>query len=186
MRQARTLLALAAVAMSVAGCSTDFSGGGLRETIGLDQRPPDEFLVVSKAPLVVPPDMNLRPPAPGAPPRNLTDPRAIARSSITGSTGSGENLPAGASAGERAILARANAEEADPTVREQLLREEGIETVDRTVADQVLLTRREEAETLDAYNEANRIRAEVPQEQASTGSDTGEPTILLEDILGGN
>ncbi|MBM3516594.1 MAG: DUF3035 domain-containing protein, partial [Alphaproteobacteria bacterium] len=38
-----------------------------REALGLTKRQPDEFTVVSRAPLVVPPDANLRPPLPGAP-----------------------------------------------------------------------------------------------------------------------
>ena len=48
-----------------AGC------GDLREAAGLTKKSPDEFAVTTKAPLVIPPDFNLRPPAPGAPPAQL-------------------------------------------------------------------------------------------------------------------
>ena len=41
--------------------------GGVRDTLGLAKRSPDEFTVVRKAPLSMPPDFNLRPPTPGAP-----------------------------------------------------------------------------------------------------------------------
>ena len=41
----------------LAGCSSNGSGGG--------SNAPDEFRVVRKAPLTIPPDYNLRPPAPG-------------------------------------------------------------------------------------------------------------------------
>ena len=40
----------------------------LREEAGLTKQSPDEFAVTTKAPLVVPPDFNLRPPSPGAAP----------------------------------------------------------------------------------------------------------------------
>src|SRR3989440_13089321 len=52
-------LCLAASSL-VAGCS-DF-----KKTIGLEPTLPDEFAVESRAPLTIPPDFELRPPAPGA------------------------------------------------------------------------------------------------------------------------
>ncbi|MEP7222499.1 MAG: DUF3035 domain-containing protein [Novosphingobium sp.] len=53
------ILTLAGAAMLLAGCG---SGGGL-----LGRARPDEFAVQRQAPLVVPPDFSLTPPAPGAP-----------------------------------------------------------------------------------------------------------------------
>jgi hypothetical protein len=47
--------------LALAGCS-DF-----KQAIGLEPTMPDEFAVESNPPLVVPPDFDLRPPAPGAP-----------------------------------------------------------------------------------------------------------------------
>src|SRR3954471_4751762 len=54
-------LALALLAPAVAGCSST------KEMLGLTKRSPDEFQVVSRAPLSMPPDFSLRPPTPGAP-----------------------------------------------------------------------------------------------------------------------
>jgi hypothetical protein len=48
-------------ALVLAGCS-DF-----KQAIGLEPTMPDEFAVESNPPLVIPPDFDLRPPAPGAP-----------------------------------------------------------------------------------------------------------------------
>jgi hypothetical protein len=60
-RQAPFLLAVACL------CSiTLLSGCGFRQLIGLDKTGPDEFAVESRAPLTIPPDFELRPPAPGA------------------------------------------------------------------------------------------------------------------------
>jgi hypothetical protein len=59
MRKISTALLLSAAAASLAGCGTS---GGL-----LNRDRPDEMAVQRQAPLVVPPDFALTPPAPGAP-----------------------------------------------------------------------------------------------------------------------
>ena len=56
MRLSTGLLALATLSLTACG------GGGF-----LDRERPDEFAVQRQAPLVVPPDFNVVPPAPGAP-----------------------------------------------------------------------------------------------------------------------
>lgn len=58
MRNLKTILALATGSVMLAACG----GGGL-----LNRDRPDEFAVQRQAPLVVPPDFTLTPPAPGAP-----------------------------------------------------------------------------------------------------------------------
>lgn len=58
MRKTPSLILVAATAAALAGCT---SGGFL------GRERPDEFAVQRQAPLVVPPDFNLVPPAPGAP-----------------------------------------------------------------------------------------------------------------------
>ncbi|MBK5955442.1 hypothetical protein CCR92_15760, partial [Rhodospirillum rubrum] len=57
---ARTLVAAALLApLALSGCSN------AKKSLGLDRQPPDEFKVVTRAPLAMPPDFNLRPPQPG-------------------------------------------------------------------------------------------------------------------------
>ncbi|WP_374531992.1 DUF3035 domain-containing protein [Novosphingobium sp.] len=58
MRKSVALIAIAAGSTLLAGCG----GGGL-----FNRQRPDEFAVQRQAPLVVPPDFSLVPPAPGAP-----------------------------------------------------------------------------------------------------------------------
>jgi hypothetical protein len=58
MRKITALVALSASALLLSGCG----GGGL-----FNRSRPDEFAVQRQAPLVVPPDFALTPPAPGAP-----------------------------------------------------------------------------------------------------------------------
>ena len=59
MRKSTTLVLLAGASAMLAGCG---SSGGI-----LGRERPDEFAVQRQAPLVVPPDFSLVPPAPGAP-----------------------------------------------------------------------------------------------------------------------
>src|SRR5260370_22273027 len=56
------VLAAVGLAMTLGGC-TD-----IRRALGMEKVIPDEFAVVSRAPLAVPPDFSLRPPQPGAAP----------------------------------------------------------------------------------------------------------------------
>lgn len=59
MRKTSTIILLGALSTTLAACG---SGGGI-----LGRERPDEFAVQRQAPLVVPPDFNLVPPAAGAP-----------------------------------------------------------------------------------------------------------------------
>ena len=188
--------ALAGMAVLLGACST--SDETFRQRIGIDQTPPDEFLVVSKAPLTMPPNMSLRPPAPGAPPTNQADPREAARSSVTGTT---SRPTATGSSGEQAILARAGASPSDSQVRADLLREQGIEVKEQSIADRIIRARRDEEELLDPLAEQERLRRTPPTQTASVCADGtpvpeggcpapaanagAQPTSLLDRILGG-
>ncbi len=57
------ILVTASLAMltALAGCS------GAAESLGFGRKAPDEFAVVERPPLSIPPDFELRPPRPGAP-----------------------------------------------------------------------------------------------------------------------
>ena len=59
MTKSTSLILLGCASMTLTACG---SGGGI---LGRDR--PDEFAVQRQAPLVVPPDFNLNPPAPGTP-----------------------------------------------------------------------------------------------------------------------
>ena len=52
---------IAAIVMALSACS------GVKKQLGLTKQSPDEFKVVSRAPLTLPPDFSLRPPEPGIP-----------------------------------------------------------------------------------------------------------------------
>lgn len=97
--------------VALAACS-----GTVQDQFGLSNRAPDEFQVLRRAPLVVPPDYNLTPPgeaAAAAETRQTQQARAIV-------TGRNAALPDGASASERALLAAVQVEPL-PNIRSQLL-----------------------------------------------------------------
>ncbi|WP_448585518.1 DUF3035 domain-containing protein [Thermaurantiacus sp.] len=87
----------------LAGCS-----GGIA-----DRERPDEFAVGRQAPLVIPPDFTLRPPAPGAPRPLATDSQQQALEALFGP---GVVLPP-KSATELSLLEDARATTVDPMIR---------------------------------------------------------------------
>lgn len=88
-------------AVSVIASLTLGACSQLSKLAGSQKNPPDEFKIVNKPPLVMPPDFNLRPPRPGAPePQNLSPTAQAINALFPGRT----TLPPPASAGENALL----------------------------------------------------------------------------------
>ena len=104
----------------IAGLTLALSAcGGFRENLGLTKQSPDEFRVVSRAPLTLPPDYSLRPPEPGAPrPQVGTAAQQAERAVFANSQNAAVQTSAGArTAGEQALLAATGATEVDPNIR---------------------------------------------------------------------
>lgn len=78
---ARAAGVLLVAAGLLAGCSE------ARQAMGLGKRAPDEFTVVKRAPLSLPPEYALRPPEPGAPRPQESSPTAQARQQVLGGGG---------------------------------------------------------------------------------------------------
>src|SRR5713101_2368908 len=92
-------------AAGLAGCQST------QKALGMTKITPDEFRVVTKAPLVLPPDYSLRPPAPGEPRPQELLPESAARAAVLGAR---EGLDR--SDGEKYLVGRAGAERADPLI----------------------------------------------------------------------
>ena len=115
-----------AAVLVVAGVLLAACSGTVQENLGLGKRQPDEFQVVRRAPLVLPPDFSLRPPAPGAPGPVTQDTSARAEALLTGLPSAPvENRQSEA---ERILLAQSRVQ-AEPGIR-QLLVAEDAELVD--------------------------------------------------------
>jgi hypothetical protein len=126
---------------------TACSNGAVKETLGLDRAAPDEFRVISRPPLSVPPQFTLRPPANSDLSPNQLSADRKARSLISGEDANPDSIAAdtavvpveqvraarsksktktassGSSSADSAFLQRAGAQAADPTVRDQLIEE---------------------------------------------------------------
>lgn len=153
---ATKLIALAGIGFALCGCTT------FREAIGATKNPPDEFTVVTKAPLVIPPDFNLRPPQPGAAARNEPDPDELARAALFPQNGAAQAAALGAeySEGEKFLLTRTNALAVDPNIRRNVTSDAGQEDLGPEFAQRLL----------------NQPAGTAPAAQAQAGAATATPT----------
>ncbi len=155
--------------------------GDVKSTLGLDREAPDEFSVVSRPPLSLPPEFTLRPPRPGEAPLTPSA-DAKARALITGSsaTPAATEAPQGAA---QSLLKRAGADAADSNIREKL----GVDARTApdtsnapTLLDKLNASKKNEP-TVDATKETERLRSnkeagkpinegEVPEEKPKSDS----------------
>ncbi len=174
----RAGLALALVLPLLAGCGTE-----TKRALGWEKTPPDEFSVMTRAPLVQPPDYDLRPPSPGAVKSQeaVTDRAKKVLIAATGASGSARNDNkdnpelADLSAGERALIKKAGAENATPAIRKQV-DEETTALVDenKSFTDDILFWQKkpEPGEIVDPSKEQKRLEANASLGKAATEGDT--------------
>jgi len=138
--------------LGLSGCQST------RTALGMTKVVPDEFAVVTKAPLVVPPDYSLRPPAPGEPRPQELQPESQARIALLQER-SGEAR----SDGERLLAAKAGADKADPLIRFVIDDEFGnLAHKDTSFADRVMFWRKGHPETQGAAVTASEAGASAP------------------------
>ena len=182
------VLAVLAVALPAlaGGCSS------VKEQLDLTKQSPDEFKVVSRAPLSMPPDYNLRPPTPGAPRPQEGTTRDQAANAVFQYSGNGSTLqpdqipPIGEgesesaqSSGESALLQSAGASGVDPNIRQVVDSETTADEADsRTLADTLVFWRDPEpyGDVVDPAAEQKRL-----QENAALGKPTteGETPVIV-------
>lgn len=165
MRKPIALVALvAAAAAASSGCST------MARSLGVTKTTPDEFRVVTRAPLTLPPDYSLRPPRPGEPRPQELEPDAEARAALFG-----QDVGQTASAGERAFVASAGAEAADANVRSTVDYEsDGVVRRPEALADRVNQFENQsatQAPLTDAEAEQRRLAEEEAIRRATGGGD---------------
>jgi hypothetical protein len=162
----------------VGGCE------GVKQDLGIGvKRPPDEFAVYSRAPLSMPPDFGLRPPAPGAG-TDSYNARAQAKDVLRGepaAAGAGVTPSAALAAespGTLALLDRTGGLKAGPAIREQVNRESTVlAEADQSFVERLMFWRDkpEEGTVVDAAQEARRIRENQALGQPIVTGET--PTI---------
>jgi hypothetical protein len=172
MTSKRLIVAGALVAAAgLAGCQSTQSA------LGMNKVTPDEFRVVTKAPLVVPPDYALRPPAPGEPRPQELQPESAARNALLGQREAEQR-----SEGEKLLVARAGADKADPLVRFVVDDEFGdIAHKEKSVADRVMFWRQDapaEAAPAAALDGSN-APIDAAAEKERLGKLTGEKPVTI-------
>ena len=154
--RAVALALVAALALALTGCGS--GGDRLKQTLGIGKQPPDEYQVVRRAPLSLPPDFDLRPPTPGAARPQELEVRKQAEQILTGQTNAA--VEEGRSSGEVALLQRAGALDVDPSIRQLVDAESAYLADDSGFIDQLMFWRGDvpNDDLVDAAAEAQRLR----------------------------
>lgn len=167
----KPLLLIGAAAVALSGCSS------MGKAMGLGKNSPDEFAVVTKAPLTLPPDYGLKPPRPGETRPQEASPSERAQQLLIGSEG--ETPP---SPGELALLEQVGALDVDPNIRAILAAENGSRGYkEASLANAVMFWRVEGGVVND---EAAPLVVDNPQEwlearQASIEKVTGGGEVII-------
>ena len=176
--------------------------GGMRETLGLTRDAPDEFSVVSRPPLSLPPDFNLRPPKPGEAPRG-TPTDVQAHSLLTGKAPSTSATDADLvqptvdtavtpvvrsdvlTGGESSLLKRAGADQADDSIRDKLTTDAATPRDNsdaQTLLDQIDGKSKDEP-VVDAKKEAERLRENKDDGKPVTEGDTPNEEVHKKSLI---
>ncbi|MBY0432398.1 MAG: DUF3035 domain-containing protein, partial [Rhodospirillales bacterium] len=148
-----------------------------------DKMPPDEFSVVSRAPLSLPPSYTLRPPQPGAARPQEGTVREQARSTLIGGglgstghlAGSSSTPPLGASPAQTVLLNKAGADQVPADIRKQVEEETTqLARADRGLTDKLVFWREPEpyGEVVDPSKETQRLRSNQALGKTITEGDT--------------
>jgi Protein of unknown function (DUF3035) len=189
MRHSALLLSAVALgALPLGGCDS------LERAFGMEKVVPDEFAVVSRAPLAIPPDYALRPPRPGADPTQEVSPTDQAKQTIFRAGDQEAALPGAdqRSAGENELLKQAGAATAAADIRQTIAQEAKADNapVDQSFVDKLLFWRGPETppggaadQVIDPNQEAQRLKGSEAAANAPAGTPaaaqgmTGAPTI---------
>ena len=173
-RGALAAAVLACGTLVLAGC-----GDRTRQALGIDKSPPDEFAVVTRAPLALPPNFQLRPPAPGTARPQEREVKDEARKTLIQSASISDAPNDGqVSSAENALLGRAGASNADASIRTKVDVESAeIAASQGDFIDKLIFWRKKDppGEIIEANAEARRLR-----ENAALGTPpvTGKTPII--------
>ena len=105
----KTAFIVTAASFTLSAC-----GDNLKETFGYSKNAPDEFAVITKSPLILPPDYSLRPPNKLASGPREANPREQVRDLLLGEK---ESQPTNVAGIEKSLLEKAGALNADDSIR---------------------------------------------------------------------
>jgi len=173
MRTTTLLTSLAAFGLITSGCSST------SRALGLQKSAPNEFNILTKAPLVVPPEYNLRPPAVGAASTENNYSQRVAREALLGDVD-----PAEPSRGEVALMARAGVNRANPEIRLEIDGANSVERKSNGFSDRIMFWR--DGQIIDADGNPAPLDAEQEaRRMESVNSATGGGTVEITRRPGG-
>jgi hypothetical protein len=159
LRSTGRLLRLAVIALALpvvlSACSE------AKRALGYEKTPPDEFQVVARAPLSMPPDFSLRPPAPGSTRPQEGTTREQARKIITGQRGSTPIATENRTQGDLVLLKRFGADSIQPDIRVLVNKEtQSLAEAEKSLSDRVIFWRKADPPgvAVDPTRETQRIR----------------------------
>jgi len=167
-----TLAGTFAVAGLLTGCDD------ARRVMGLEKSPPDEFVIVSRAPLEVPPDFSLRPPKAGALRPQEATPTQKARQTVFRAGGDQQQAQfdqGNRSQGEMALLKQVGQGSGDNAIRQQVDDETARQVAaSRTFVDSLLFWKKPEepGTVVDPQKETQRLRENVALGKPVTDGET--------------
>ena len=154
-------------ALSLGACEN------VRENLGLNKRSPDEFSVLTSAPLILPPNYNLRPPEPGVQRPQEISVQEQVKAALFSASPSPESTGTATTAGESALLARAGSSGQQSDIRTIINRDNAIFAEEANgFVDSLIFWRdpRETAAIVDAAKEDQRLQeAEAIGDAPSAG-----------------
>ena len=166
-KQLLSVLALGALSLGATACET------VGKALGAGKNPPDEFTIVTKAPLTLPPDFALRPPRPGE-----TRPERLSTSERTRQLLLGDETTAPPTNGELALLQSVGALNVDPNIRAILSAENGGRAdKDQSFANQLLFWRVTEDGQIDD--------SQAPLRVDDAAAWLQERQDMIDDVTGG-
>lgn len=168
-----TCMAVVVAALGLSGCQ------GVKQQLGVGRHSPDEFTVVKRAPLTLPPDYSLRVPSTGAAP-----PAAIAsnqaKTIVLGTSGE-ENVAAGSA--EEQLLRKMGAQQARADIRDVISEENGVIAIDNQKAINKLMFWSDKepgdeslpVSKIDSKKEAERLKK---AQEAGAPINSGEVPVI--------
>jgi hypothetical protein len=166
----RVLIAASLVgAVGLGGCQST------SRALGLAKVTPDEFRVVTKAPLILPPDYSLRPPAPGEPRPQELQPESAARTALLG-----ERTAEVRSDGEKLLVTKAGGDKADPLIR-YVVDDEfgGLAHKDRGFADWVMFWKKGQPATAPTADAATPTPVDAATESTRIAGLIGDKPVII-------
>ncbi len=153
----KKILLIALVGIGLGACSQD-----MKEDLGLAKVAPDEFSVITRAPLSVPPDYTLRPPRPGTSRPMEISTRAEARQTVFGVSDIDKKTGvAQKSTDNDSFFGKVGVNNADPNIRDVVDSEDPTDT--RTTAERLLFLSGDNVDkgaSLDPKEELERLQDE--------------------------